>query len=57
MLVGEDQRPWSLKELIPQEIGALALWKVQRKQKEERLPQLLHVVTKTLLQVEPLWPK
>lgn len=44
------------EELIPQETGP-ALWKVQRKQREERLHRLSHVATKTHMQVEPPQPR
>lgn len=44
------------KELIPRETGP-ALWKVQRKQREERLHGLSHVGTKTHMQVEPPQPR
>lgn len=55
--VGEYQRPWSHKELIPPRDRGLTLWKDQRKQREERLHWLSHVGPKTHMQVEPLLPK
>lgn len=52
MLVGEDQRPWSHRELIPQEIGAVPSGRLGKAKRRKAAPA--GVVTKTHLQVEPL---
>lgn len=54
--VGEHQRPWSRRELIPQEIGA-SLSERFRESREKKGCIGCHMWSPTHTQVEPLLPK